>query len=166
MSKKPTTPWSHLRRLAILLVVFFVGALFLKEWATPADWNYEGWYREGAISDVASQPLAFGGNESCESCHQKASKKIRKLAHRGLSCESCHGALADHVKADKKFALAKVDKSNWQCLNCHAEQINRPKGFPQYSEAGEIGKLVRKHKDIKEAGKKCLKCHDAHDPKP
>ncbi len=90
---------------------------------------------------------------------------MRKQLHRGLSCESCHGTLVDHVKGDKKFALAKVDKSDWQCLNCHAEQINRPKGFPQFSKAGKIGKLVRKHTDM-EADEKCLKCHDAHDPKP
>ena len=114
---------------------------------------------------MAAQPLIYGGNQSCQSCHPAAIKKLRKFTHRALSCESCHGALADHVRLKKKIAAAVVDKTRPQCLNCHSEQINRPKGFPMYSVKGEIGKRVRKHGDegLKAS---CLKCHDAHDPTP
>ena len=159
------SPKSHLYRLAAVLGVFFVVALVAREWATPASWNYRDWYRTDALRDAELQPLVYGGNESCTSCHREADQKMRKRKHRGLSCESCHGAFADHVREDKKFAAAKVDGSRWQCMNCHAEQINRPRGFPQFSVDGAIGKFVQKHKGLDEVTA-CSKCHEAHDPTP
>ena len=159
------SPRSHLYRLAVVLGIFFVGFAVIRSWATPSSWNYEVWYRGDTVTDVQRLPLIYGGNESCETCHKKDNKKLMKFKHKGLSCESCHGALADHARAGKKVAAAKVDKSNWQCLNCHSEQINRPENFPQFSKTGEIGKLVRKHKELDDQTL-CLKCHDAHDPTP
>lgn len=154
---------SHLYRLGIVLVVFFGAAYFVIGWATPSSWNYQDWYRGDAIPEAEAQPLAYGGNESCKNCHEKADQTMRKKKHAGLSCESCHGALADHVKANKKFAKAKVDRSRWPCMNCHAEQINRPRGFPQFSKEGALGKFVEKHKKMSDKAR-CVKCHDAHDP--
>lgn len=156
---------SHLRRLAIVIGVFLVVFLAVRQWATPASWDYRDWYRTDAIRDAELQPLAYGGNESCTSCHREVNQTMRTRKHRGLSCESCHGAFADHVKEGTKFAAAKVDGERWQCLNCHTEQINRPKGFPQFSKAGEIGKFVQKHKELDEVTV-CLKCHSPHDPTP
>ena len=63
----------------------------------------------------------------------------------------------------RQLAAAVVDKSRWQCQNCHAEQINRPSDFPQFSKTGWIGKEVRKHRRL-DAETPCLKCHNAHDP--
>jgi hypothetical protein len=157
------SPKSHLYRLGIVLVVFFVAAAVARQWATPKSWNYQDWYRTDALRDSAAQPLVFGGNESCTSCHEKTDKTMREQEHKGLSCESCHGALADHVKAGKKVDAAKVDLSRWQCMNCHSEQINRPQKFPQFSVDGAIGKFVKKHKEMSEATR-CVKCHDPHDP--
>ncbi|MBI4182969.1 MAG: hypothetical protein HY521_03090 [Proteobacteria bacterium] len=159
-----SSPRSHLYRLGILLAVFFVVAAVARQWATPASWNYRDWYRTDALRDTELLPLAYGGNESCNGCHEKAGQTMRAREHKGLSCESCHGALADHVRADKKFAAAKVDPSRGQCLNCHAEDINKPRGFPLFSKEGAIGKFVPKHKESSETGR-CLKCHDPHDPK-
>jgi hypothetical protein len=159
------SPKAHLYRLGILLVLFVIGFLLVKAWATPDSWDYVNWYRTDALIEAQQQPLIFGGNESCQACHQPALKKLNKFSHRTLSCESCHGALADHVRLEKKVADAKVDKSRWQCQNCHFEQINRPRGFPQFSKQGEIGKSIRKHRDLDEETP-CLKCHDAHDPTP
>ncbi len=155
---KPS-PRSHLYRLGLVLVIAIAGFLVIKSVATPPSWNYKSWYRGGAIGLAEKQPLIYGGNESCVSCHAKASAKVKKLKHKALSCESCHGALGDHAKGKKKIAAAKVDKSKWQCLNCHSQQINRPRRFPQFTND------VRKHRNI-EKGVVCLKCHDAHDPTP
>ena len=167
--KESTKPgpsrYAHLYRLGTILVVFFAFAGVVALWAAPTSWNYDidNWYRRDAVIDAAAKPLAYGGNESCVACHQAADKQLRKYKHRALSCESCHGALADHVRNDKRFAAAVVDKSRWQCQNCHAEQINRPSDFPQFSKTGEIGKEVKKHKRL-DAETLCLKCHNAHDP--
>jgi len=158
------SPKAHLYRLGIILVVFVVAFLAAKEWATPDSWDYDVWYRADSLKDIEAQPLAYGGNKSCKECHKETYRLIKKKRHRALSCESCHGALADHVRDNKKIAPAKVDKTRWQCSNCHQEQINRPKGFPQFSKDGKIGKFVRKHQDLDETIP-CLKCHEAHDPK-
>ena len=159
------SPKLHLYRLAVVMGVFFAVALAVRQWATPASWDYQIWYRADAVRDTALQPLAYGGNDSCRSCHRETVQMIRQRKHRGLSCESCHGAFADHVEDAKKVADAKVDGSRWQCANCHAEQINRPRGFPQFSVDGAIGKFVQKHKDLDEVTV-CTKCHDPHDPTP
>lgn len=167
---------SHIYRLGIVLftaLVVFLGIVWI---ATPASWNYDigYWFRKDALEDLKKQPMVYGGitdisssrrNQACKSCHKEETRRVKKLKHKALSCESCHGALADHVRDGKKFAAAKVDKSRGQCLNCHAEQINRPKTLPQFSKTGEIGKLVRKHKTLDDKTL-CLKCHDAHDPTP
>lgn len=167
ISKPAPSRFSHLWRLVLVLVVFFIVAVSVGLWATPASWNYEldYWFRRDALVDIEQLPLIYGGNESCVTCHEAASKKLASQPHKGLSCESCHGPLADHVEADKRVAAAQVDRSRWQCENCHAEQINRPRGFPQFSETGEIGKDVEKHKDLDDETP-CLKCHDAHNPTP
>jgi len=168
MSRRgPYTPYSHLYRLGLVLVAFFAVAALVRWWATPTSWNYDldNWYRLDSLTLNAQQPLAYGGNESCRECHEPANKKLEKFRHKGLSCESCHGPLADHVRGGKKVAAAAVDKSRWQCQNCHDERINRPEGFPQFSRTGEIGKRVRKHAELDDKTP-CLKCHDAHDPTP
>ncbi len=170
------SPRSHIYRLGIVLftaLVVFLGIVWI---ATPSSWNYDlgYWFRAASLEDMKQQPLEYGGivdisssdrNAACKSCHKKTTRQLKKLKHKGLSCESCHGALADHARAGKKVAAAKVDKANWQCLNCHSEQINRPENFPQFSKTGEIGKLVRKHQTLGDQTP-CLKCHDAHEPTP
>jgi hypothetical protein len=156
---------SHIYRLGLILVVFLVGAAFARQWATPDSWNYEGWFREDSLTLALEQPLVYGGNESCVACHADVNREVRRRPHRGLACESCHGALADHVQDEEKFAAAIVDRSRWQCENCHAEQINRPAAFKQFSKTGAIGAEVGKHKTL-DAATPCLKCHEAHDPSP
>lgn len=153
------SPRSHLYRLGAILVVFFVGAAFVRQWATPDSWNYQGWFREDAIVLALEEPLVYGGNESCIACHADVNREVLRWPHRGLSCESCHGALADHVVANAKVAAASIDGSVGQCMNCHTPLISKPKDFPQFTE------YVYMHQGFKETTL-CSECHDAHDPEP
>lgn len=159
------SPVNHIYRLGIVLVAFFAAAILIGWWAVPSSWNFDvdNWYRKDTLIENAQKPLVYGGNESCEDCHEPAMRKLAKYNHAALSCESCHGPLADHVKENKRFAAAKVDKSRWQCENCHLEQINKPEDLPQFSKTGDIGKFVNKHKRLEDKTL-CLECHDAHDP--
>ena len=151
---------SHLHRLGFLLVVGFIGLLVVKAVMTPSSWNYEVWYRGDVLTDAANQPLVHGGNDSCRDCHADQVNQVKKLKHKRLSCESCHGPLTDHVRDGEKTADAKViTESVWQCLNCHGELDAKPRGFPQFTSE------VNKHTSLEE-GTVCLKCHDAHDPTP
>jgi hypothetical protein len=181
------SPKSHLYRLGIVLVVFVAGFLVIRSHAVPESWNYKVWYRGANQEDLKKLPLYFGGNESCQSCHEDVSlveaaaardeqgsvdefadetenesddkpEIVMVFEHQTLNCESCHGPLADHARDDKKIGDAVVmDKSNWQCLNCHRSLISRPAKFPQFNEN------IEKHKDLEERTL-CMKCHDPHDP--
>lgn len=154
------SPRSHLYRLGIVAVVFVVGFLVIRQIATPSSWNYEVWYRGNTLNEAAEQPLMYGGNESCKACHEDTVNKVVELKHKTLSCEGCHGALADHVRDDEKIADATMIKESvWQCVNCHGNLISKPRSFPQFTDE------VNKHKEVAQ-GAVCLKCHDAHDPTP
>lgn len=157
---KEPTPLTHLYRLGALFIVFIIVFVSIRQLATPSSWNYEVWYRGDSLTEVENLPMTHGGNDSCKTCHADVVKMVKKLRHKSLSCEGCHGPLAAHVSDEKKIADAKViNQSRWQCLNCHAELISKPPGFPQFTDA------VAKHTTLIE-GEVCLKCHDAHDPTP
>jgi hypothetical protein len=178
---------SHIYRLGIVLVVCVTGFLVIRSYAVPNSWNHDAWYRGDNQEDLKKQPLIFGGNESCQSCHEDVSlvaavaskgeekfvdefgdeieiefdeepASVMVFAHKTLSCESCHGPLAHHAAGEDKIGDAIVmDKSNWQCMNCHEELISRPVDLPQFTEA------VEKHMDLDEQTL-CMKCHDPHNP--
>ncbi len=165
------SPRAHLYRLGVLMIAGFIVFLGVMVVAAPASWNYEiaNWYRTDALEELQRQPMVYGGiaevsasqrNESCQSCHEDDLKEFKKLKHKQLSCESCHGALGDHARDGRKIAVAVIDRERGQCLNCHAPLPNKPRGFSQFTTDEN-----RKHEKL-EAGAACLKCHDAHDPTP
>ncbi len=150
----------HLFRLVIVLVVGLLGLIALRVVFTPSSWNYEAWYRGDTLEDMKKLPIAFGGNTSCNDCHQKQVETLTANKHKKLNCEGCHGALADHVKDGKKFADAVVmNDTRWQCLNCHQQKVTMPKRHPVFP-----GK-VEKHLKLKDE-QICLECHQPHDPTP
>ncbi len=158
--------WTHLIRLGAILAFGTVGFFVVKAIATPSSWDYENWYRRDSLKEIAALPQIYGGNDSCRTCHADEHEELIAFGHKKLSCESCHGALADHVRDGKKIANAAVDnESTWQCLNCHATLITRravggPKGFPQFSTD-----RIEEHKEVAK-GMLCVACHNPHDPAP
>ena len=153
---KKTSPRSHLYQLGIVLVASVIGFIVVKSFAMPRSWNYEVWYRQDALGDMEHLPLIHGGNESCIECHEEEYNDATSYEHKTLNCEGCHGPLTFHVRDGEKIANA-TGKSNWQCLNCHEEEISRPKDHPQFP--GD----VRRHEDLLEDSS-CVRCHDPHDP--
>ena len=153
------SPKSHLYRLAGVLLVALVAFLFIKSWAQPDSWDFEHWYRRDSLNDMTEQPLAYGGNESCLTCHEDSNSELLDAAHNRLSCESCHGALADHVQNGEKTADAFVDESTWQCLNCHDDLVTKPKGFPVFRKDKSHAEM-----NVVEEGIVCSLCHAPHDP--
>ncbi len=129
------SPRTHLYRLGIVLVLGFVAFLGIRSLATPPSWNYEiaHWFRLDSLEEMKRQPSILGGNESCQECHEVEHEETVGFEHATLNCESCHGALADHVKDDEKFADAIVDASNAECMLCHSQLVSRPKDFPQFT---------------------------------
>ena len=181
------SPRSHIYQLGIVLAICFICFQVIRSYAIPDSWNYNAWYRGDTLEDLENLPLNYGGNESCQSCHEDVSlvevvenqggeefvdefedeieaesdeepEAVMEFEHKTLNCESCHGPLIAHAKGDEKIGDAiVVDKSNSQCMICHEQLISRPVDFPQFSEN------VEKHKDLEEQTL-CMKCHDPHDP--
>jgi nitrate reductase cytochrome c-type subunit len=176
-TKSGPSRYAHLYRLGIVLAAAFVVFLGIVAVAMPASWHFDMgyWHRADALEEMKRQPLIYGGiddlsaskrNEACKSCHEDTTKTVRKLKHKAVSCEACHAALFDHVQEGRKVAGSAIDRSTWQCLNCHEDFINKPEGFAQFTTTEDF----KKHRDFKrgrfEPGTTCLKCHDAHDPTP
>lgn len=154
-------PKAHLARLAAVLGTALVAFLIFKALAVPHDWNYKDWYRTGALELNASYEVAYGGNASCVTCHEDVSQEFSQMKHQALSCESCHGALADHVKDGAKIAAAHMeDEDTWQCRNCHEARVNRPANFPQFDKI-----KITEHKEM-DPEMLCISCHSPHDPTP
>lgn len=184
------SPTAHLVRLAVLLILG--GGVFatVRTFMIPPTWNSTEWYREGALEDLKEQPLMFGGNESCISCHKddrenahiRATKEIRSGMHVNLSCESCHGPAGLHVRDGKKIAEAKIEYSGLLCLNCHNNLISTPASFPTQILAKESiqarreaellkaalakgNKKIHRHKTRVHMHMDCVNCHEVfHNP--
>jgi len=155
------SPWSHLIRLAVVLVVVLGGLQVIFHAVRPPSWNTEVWYRGKTLEDMKLLPASYGGNESCAECH--TSDAVLGPGHLKLSCESCHGPLVDHVRDGVKVGDAKVVRDSPSlCLNCHSEQVNRPVDFPQYRY--NHGENKPRRQKSERGGKFCLDCHEAHSP--
>lgn len=168
---------SHLYRLAIVLVAAALAFLGIVAVAIPASWHFDMgyWHRADALEEMKQQPLIYGGiddlstrkrNEACKACHEDVTEEFRKLKHKTVSCEACHAALFDHVQEGRKVADALIDRSTWQCLNCHEAFINRPFDFAQFKTTEDFNKHQAFKSGEYEPGTTCLKCHGGHDPTP
>ncbi len=108
-------------------------------------------------ADVATKdPATTIGQALCAVCHSKQADILAKGRHAHVACESCHGALASHAKADDPSAHKpqKPDPRN-TCIVCHAASIPKPKTFPQVDPA-----------DHAPQGGPCTACHtQPHSPK-
>lgn len=141
----------HLFRLAGLFVVGLFLFLVVRALAVPEGFGRLGHYRAGAIDDNRVPPLVYAGRAACADCHAEAVEAKAAGAHRGIGCESCHGALAAHA-SDPDSAAAKAPEATPLCLRCHTADQAKPKGFPQVDPAPHA------------EGAACNDCHQAHAP--
>ncbi len=165
-----TSPWSHIYRVILLLVIVAVGFVAVRGLAIPSSWDSERFFRKDSLDELQLQPMKIGGNASCggASCHdqERVAKHKTQLAtvgrgsHKGLACENCHGPLSDHVSGDKKIASAVIDRENKLCLGCHDKLISRPKNFAQF----DTEKTGHWYFDV-EITTPCRDCHSPHNPR-
>ncbi len=174
---KNPSRFTHLYRLGMVGFVGLLVFLGLVYVLSPASWNYDMsyWHRADALQELQQQPLVYGGiedlsasnrNAACVTCHEDTTIAFKKLKHKKLSCEDCHGALADHAQDSQRTAEAVIDRSTWQCQNCHESLVNRPKRFPVFQTTEKYIKHRAFIAGEFPEGTTCLKCHDAHDPTP
>jgi len=157
-----SSPQKHLHRLGVLILLGVIGFLVIKWLATPSSWNFQVWYRGDALAELAEKEPVFGGNASCNDCHEDVVELALSAPHKALSCEACHGPSVKHVRDGQKIAEAVVvSHSSWQCLNCHEKLLGKSEDYPQFEKVPSQ-RRIRKHKKLKE-DVLCLKCHGPHD---
>ncbi|MDD5210048.1 MAG: cytochrome c3 family protein [Elusimicrobiales bacterium] len=146
----------HLIRVVIIFAVALVGFLSVRSLLVPKSFGKLGHYRADSVDEFAAQPRHYAGAEACKKCHAQQVADKAKSSHRGINCESCHGALLGHVenpKSDNKPRRPKETEMRAFCGHCHERTISKPAKYPQIN-------LKEHNPDAP-----CNMCHQPHQPK-
>jgi hypothetical protein len=136
------------------IVMFALAGLALiitRQILVPKTFGEYGHYRGAAVEEIASRQPVYAGYQACLDCHDDIYQTKSQGSHRGLNCETCHGAAAAHAQAPDS-TLPTVPRGRDYCLLCHAYNPSRPTGFPQI--------ISENHNP----GKACTSCHNSHSP--
>jgi hypothetical protein len=139
-------------RVAALFASGIVIFLAARRALVPADFGAYGFYRGGALAEIAALPVHYAGQQACLDCHDDVGTARRGGRHEKIACEACHGPLSKHASGDpgaKPNALS----PRRLCLTCHTKSAGKPDAFPQItpSEHGDDAA--------------CTVCHQPHSPK-
>lgn len=140
-------------RLAVLFALAVTALILVRRQFVPETFGDEGHFRAAAIPAIAALEPRYAGSQACSECHDDVAEIKRASFHRGLACETCHGAAAAHVNAPDEASPYRPSTRD-ACLTCHRYEPSRPTGFPQVVESTH------------NADKICMACHDPHDPTP
>jgi hypothetical protein len=140
----------HIVRVAGLFAFGLLAFLVLRAVLIPKDFGVLGFYRAGALPEIAARPIVYAGRTACLDCHGDIVPP--KSVHQPLGCEGCHGPLAAH--AGGNFDVKpKTLNPRTLCLTCHAKVTGKPATFPQIVPADHAGDGP------------CTACHTPHNPK-
>jgi len=140
-------------RLGAVLAVIVGIVLLLRFVILPESMFSAKPHQAAAVVREMAKPVRHAGVAVCRECHEEQFQEKYGGAHRNIGCENCHGPSAAHA-ADENAEKPPRPREREFCLRCHAYDASRPNGFPQVD--------PQEHKP----GKKCLSCHEAHDPVP
>ncbi len=146
-----TRNYEHVIRMAGLFVAGIAIFLVVRWLLVPADFGLYGFYRAGALKDIAARPIAFAGHDACAECHTEIIDLRKGTKHEHVNCESCHGPLATHASGDV-MKPGKPDPKT-VCAPCHSKMDGRPKSQPQVDFKEHSGDAL------------CIDCHNPHSPK-
>jgi hypothetical protein len=137
----------------VLLIIAVSVLLVARARLTPDTFGDTGHYRAAAIPFNVAKEIRYAGLPACAACHDDFAELKASSFHRGLTCEGCHGAAADHAEDPGEFS-PEIPRGRDQCLRCHRYQRSRPTGFAQVLEG------------VHNPMQACNECHDPHDPTP
>ena len=113
----------HLIRPAIVLLAGLGLFMVIRGAVVPKGFGQYGHYRGGALADVRSKPVVYAGRAACVECHTEEGDRLKGGKHKGIGCESCHGALAKHAADPSSLKPAKPDPKTHMdgglCTTCH-----------------------------------------------
>jgi hypothetical protein len=137
----------------MLFVVAVIVLIVVRSQFVPESFGDIGHYRADAIPEITALPVRYAGLPVCAECHDDIEATKSASYHRGLTCEGCHEAAANHVD-DPDTYRPEIPTGRSVCLRCHSYLPSRPTGFPQIIEA------------VHNPMEPCAECHDPHDPTP
>ena len=89
----------HIVRLLLLIGIFGIVAIGAKLYFTDKSFGIYGHYRADAVAEIAADAPIYQGAAFCQSCHGEQYAMWRKGIHKVVTCETCHGAAAQHPAA-------------------------------------------------------------------
>lgn len=123
----------------------------------PPSFGQFGFYRGDSIQDNMEFPLKHSGVDSCLECHEQVITKWSLSIHNNVSCESCHGAAAQHVETNSSLGL--IIPLDQLCILCHSESISRPENFPQIN-SDDHWTNITLHNIPSQINSTCTSCHE------
>jgi len=139
----------HIKRLLVMMAVALLLAVVAKAYFTADSFGIYGHYRADSVPEIANQTPVYQGQQSCKQCHMERHAVWSQGRHQSVSCESCHGAAADHPRSGK---LLVPNNTVRLCAACHESMPARPARHPQI--------VIKEH-----AGEQsCVECHNPHSP--
>ena len=142
----------QITRLAIAFAIFIALFLFVRHLLVPDTFGQYGFYRGASLIDNAAPDIHFAGQKECFECHQDVEDLKTQGLHSEISCEACHGPGQKHVLSGDVANIKKHSEREF-CGNCHEINAARNKNV--------IVQIDLKQHNI---GKKCIECHNAHQP--
>ena len=139
--------------VVIPIVALVVIYLVVRHLLIPSGFGLWGHYRAPSAIQNAELPVKYAGGEACADCHSDIVSAKKTGYHRGVACETCHGAAYAHTQDQEKHK-PQINRARPACLICHEYLSSRPTGFPQV--------VSESHNPLKQ----CITCHQPHDPKP
>lgn len=163
------SPYAHVFRLIVLLVVLGVVLAFLRDLAVPRSWDHAKGYRLATLPELARLETHYEGEPSCVegACHLSEyppghARQREVLAgggHSNLACEGCHGPISNHVTGGRALKRPPPAEPTNLCLGCHRPLLGR-QAVPLFDPDNPLH-------EAEEPGRhpSCPDCHDPHDPK-
>jgi hypothetical protein len=142
----------QLKRLAIAFAVFIVLFLVLRKFLVPDSFGQYGHYRGDSLADNALPEIHYAGQQACLDCHQDIEDLKAKDVHGRIHCETCHGPGQKHVLSGESSDILKPDSREF-CGNCHGKNA-----------AKKPGTIVQVQLSEHNTDKKCIECHNPHQP--
>ncbi len=140
--------------LALVLLVGLTAATVVGASVAMGLYDVYGYHPEKNAASWASLPPSYANTASCQGCHAAQFAPWTTGGHATVSCETCHGPLADHVADPQQVKPSSLvmawSASSGLCARCHDEVVGRPEAFAQQ----ELDTHYRPWS--------CDRCHDPH----
>jgi len=143
---------AFLAGVLLLTSLVFVGVAVVV--VVPWVYGEYGFHPEENARSWAALTPQYADAIVCARCHEAQYATWQGERHASVTCESCHGPLAEHaatapVKAEPG-SLGLTTPDEGLCAICHEQSPAKPAAFAQV--------VLAEHY----AGGRCLNCHDSH----